>query len=566
VLTLTAAANAALGPAVVTVNGTGDPGPKSAQFTLTVQTPPGAFTLTANPTTVAITQGTTGTSTITINKTGSFTGDVALTVTGLPNGVTAAFNPASASAAEKTQDVQTTSVLTLTVGAGATAGDHPLVIHGNAQGQTEKTVNLTLTVNAAPVNGFTIALNPTTLSVAAGANGTVTVNINKTGTFTQNVALSVTNLPTGVTAAFNPPSASAGKSPSKTTDTQTQSTLTLTVANTVAAQDYNLTVRGAFEGLPNSDAPLTLTVTAAPGDFSLAVNPTTVSVQQGQSGTATVTISKTGSFTGDVTLSAVGLPANVTASFNPPAASPPKASLTRDVQTTSTMTLTVAAGVATNNYQFQIKGVAEGEEDKLIDATLTVTPPPGPGNSSIKFCDLANLPIWFAFKDGNGPWTQVTGVVAGDGTTYTFSINQSTGAYAWVLGTAGTGFTTSVTYGTQAQLTGNTGQCPTAPHTRTLNGSVAGVGATDQVVINMGGSSANASTPAAQLPAAEGPGRRIGPHRRPERGRRRPAAHDHAGGYHHPPGTEHREQWHHSGSRLRCRRGICTGHRERNGQ
>ena len=498
VLTLTAAADATLGPANITLSGTGDPGTRTAQFTMTVQTPPGAFTLTANPTTVAITQGTTGQSTITVNKTGSFTEAVALTVTGLPDGVTASFDPTSASAAKASKDVQTTSVLTLTVGAGATAGDHPLVIHGNAEGQTEKTVNLTLTVNAAPVNGFTLALNPSTLSVAAGANGTTTVTISKTGTFNSTVALSVQDLPTGVTAAFNPASASAGKSagksPSKTTDTQTESTLTLTVANTVAAQDYDLTVRGASEGQPNADVPLTLTVTAAPGDFSLAVNPTTVSIQQGQNGNATVTISKTGSFTGDVTLSAVGLPANVTASFNPPAASPPRASLTRDVETTSTMTLTVAGSVATNNYQFQIKGVAEGKEDKLIDATLTVTPPPGPGNSSIKFCDLANLPIWFAYKDGNGAWTQVTGVVAGDGTTYTFTIDQSTGAYAWVLGTAGTGFTTTVTYGTQAQLTGNTGQCPTAPHTRTLNGSVAGMGATDQAVISMGGAGANAST------------------------------------------------------------------------
>jgi uncharacterized membrane protein len=498
VLTLTAAANAALGPAVVTVNGAGDPGPKSAQFTLTVQTPPGAFTLTANPTTVSIVQGASGTSTITINKTGSFTGDVALTVTGLPTGVTAAFNPASASAGEKTQDVQTSSVLTLTVGAGATAGDHPLVIHGNAQGQTEKTVNLTLTVTAAPTNGFSIGLNPAALTIEAGQSKPTTVTISKTGTFTGNVALSVTNLPAGITAAFNPASGSAGKSagksPSKTADTQVQSTLTLTVANTVAAQEYSLTVRGAAEGQPNSDATLTLTVGAAPGDFSLAVNPTTVSIQQGHDGTAQVTISKTGSFTGDVTLSAVGLPANVTATFNPPAAAPPKASLTRDVQTTSTMTLTVGGSVATNNYQFQIKGVAEGKEDKLIDATLTVTPPPGPGNSSIKFCDLTNLPIWFAYKDGNGAWAQVPGVVAGDGTTYTFSINQTTGAYAWVLGTAGTGYTPTVTYGTQAQLTGNTGQCPTEPHTRTLNGSVAGIGATDQVVISMGGAGANAST------------------------------------------------------------------------
>ena len=98
-----------------------------------------------------------------------------------------------------------------------------------------------------------------------------------------------------------------------------------------------------------------------------------------------------------MTLSAVGLPANVTASFNPPAASPPRASATRDVETTSTMTLAVGAGVAQNNYPFQVKGVAEGEEDKLVNVTLTVAPPPGTGQRELKFCDLDNLPIWFAY-------------------------------------------------------------------------------------------------------------------------------------------------------------------------
>ena len=490
VLILTAAANAALGPASITVNGSGTPGNRSAQFAITIQTPPGSFTLAANPGTVSIVQGTNGQSTISINKTGTFTGNVTLSVTGLPANVTAAFNPAQASPGQETQDVQTTSVLTLTVGGTVAVQNYPLVIHGTAEGQTEKTTNLTLTVTAAPVNGFSLALNPTTLSIEAGQNKQATVTVNKTGTFTALVALSVQNLPVGVTAAFNP----AQASPGKTTDTQTPSTLTLTVANTVAAQNYNLVVRGTSEGQPNSEVPLTLTVTPAPGDFTLSINPTTVSIQQGQNGSATVTISKTGSFTGNVTLSAVGLPANVTASFNPAAASPPRASATRDAETTSTMTLTVAGSVAPGNYPFQIKGVAQGEEDELINVSLAVTAPPGPGNASIKFCDLDNLPIWFAYKDGTGgAWTQVTGVVAGDGTTYTYSINQSTGAYAWVTGSASDGYTTSVTHGTQAQLTGNNGQCPTAPFSRTLNGSVAGIGPTDQVQVAMGGSGANAS-------------------------------------------------------------------------
>lgn len=492
VLTLTVGAAAALGTTNLTVNGAGTPGTRSGPLALTVTAPPGGFSLALNPATVSVQQGQNGQTTVNINKTGSFTGLVTLGVTGLPTGVTAAFNPAQASpGAEESQDVQTTSVLTLTVGAGVVVQNHAISVTGTAQGQTATTTPLTLTVTAAPVNGFSIAVNPTTVTVQAGQNGQSTVTVSKTGTFTNPVALSVLNLPTGVTAAFNPVSASSGK----TADVQTTSTLTLTVGAAVAAQDYNLTVRGAFTGLPNSDAALTLTVTPAPGGFTMAANPATVNVQQGQNGQSTVTISKTGSFTGNVTLSATGQPANVTVSFNPAAASPPRSSSSRDVQTQSVMTLTVAGSVAVNTYPIVIHGTAQGQTGQTTNVTLNVTappPPPGPGNANYKFCDPNNqqdLPIWFAFQNGNGAWTQVTGVVAGDGSvTYTFNITQSTGGVAFVTNSGGSaGHSTTVTYGTQAQLIGGSGTCFIQPPTRTLNGSVAGIGPTDNVVVHMGG-------------------------------------------------------------------------------
>jgi uncharacterized membrane protein len=605
VLTLTAAANAATGPATITVSGQGTPGTKTATFALTIQVPPGSFTLALDPGTVSIVQGANGQTTVNINKTGSFTGNVTLSVTGLPANVTAAFNPAQASPGQKTQDVQTSSVLTLTVGGAVAAQNYPLVVRGNADGQTEKTANLTLTVTAsgggggfslavnpnivqveqgnstttnvsinktgtftgnvtlsvtglptgvtaafnppaaspgaegtqdvqttsvltltaaagaevkssplvihgvaegqderttnlsltvqqAGTNGFTILVNPSTLTVEAGQNGQVTVNVNKTGTFNGPVALSVTNLPTGITAAFNPATGSAGK----TTDTQTQSTLTLTVESTVAVQVYNLVIRGSAEGLPNSDFTLPVSVTAAPGGFTLAANPTTVNIQQGQSGGTTILVDKTGSFSGNVTLSVTGLPAGVTATFNPPTPSPrrPNGSASARVIVESIMSINVGAGVAVDDYPLVVRGTAPNQTDQTVNVTLNVTSSGGgSGNSSIKYCDLDNLPIWFAFKDGNGPWTQVNGVVAGDGTTYTFDITQSTGAFAVVTGSASDGYQTSVTYGTQAQLSGNNGQCPTAPFTRTLNGSVAGIDPTDQVIIAMGGSGANAA-------------------------------------------------------------------------
>jgi hypothetical protein len=89
---------------------------------------------------------------------------------------------------------------------------------------------------------------------------------------------------------------------------------------------------------------ITLTVNAL-GNFSLTASPETVMVEQGSSGTSTITINPTGGFNREVTLSASGLPTGVTASFSPdPAAS------------TSTLTLTVSGTAAIGETFITIKG------------------------------------------------------------------------------------------------------------------------------------------------------------------------------------------------------------------
>jgi len=60
----------------------------------------GGFTLSASPGSLTVTQGSSGTTTITVADEGGFTGSVNLAVSGLPSGVTASFgaNPAAESA------------------------------------------------------------------------------------------------------------------------------------------------------------------------------------------------------------------------------------------------------------------------------------------------------------------------------------------------------------------------------------------------------------------------------------------------------------------------------------
>src|SRR5262252_7314729 len=68
------------------------------------------FSLSASPASLSLTQGTSGTSTITISPVNGFNGSVSLSASGLPAGVTASFNPGSTT---------TTSPLTLTASSTA---------------------------------------------------------------------------------------------------------------------------------------------------------------------------------------------------------------------------------------------------------------------------------------------------------------------------------------------------------------------------------------------------------------------------------------------------------------
>jgi regulation of enolase protein 1 (concanavalin A-like superfamily) len=95
-----------------------------------------SFTLSASPGSMNLTRGSSGTSTITITPQGGFTGNVNLSASGLPSGVTASFssNPATS-----------TSVLTLTASSTATTGTVSVTLTGTSGTLTNSTT-LALTV------------------------------------------------------------------------------------------------------------------------------------------------------------------------------------------------------------------------------------------------------------------------------------------------------------------------------------------------------------------------------------------------------------------------------------
>lgn len=108
-------------------------------------------------------------------------------------------------------------------------------------------------VSAQPVAapGYDITVSPSTLSLNAGATGSLTVKITPTNGFTGTVALTVAGLPIGATATFSPASLSGGGS----------STLSIQTAPTTPAGSSPLTLRASTSSTFHS-ATATLTVTA----------------------------------------------------------------------------------------------------------------------------------------------------------------------------------------------------------------------------------------------------------------------------------------------------------------
>ncbi len=95
------------------------------------------FSLAANPASLTINLGASGTSTVTVTPSGGFADSVALSASGLPDGVTATFAPAS-----------TTGTSTLTLAASSTAATGPAsVTITGAGGGVTRTAAISLTVN-----------------------------------------------------------------------------------------------------------------------------------------------------------------------------------------------------------------------------------------------------------------------------------------------------------------------------------------------------------------------------------------------------------------------------------
>jgi len=321
------------------------------------------------------TANTTARGTVTYTVSTASTNPVALSVSGLPAGVTASFDSSSITAGSN-------ATLTVTTPAGSINGSQLFTLTGNS-GYSAQNLALSVVVTAPD---FTIGLSSTS-TVTAGTNGSFTVTITPVNGFTGNVSLSTDNplLEPGTTVTFNPQTiAITGASGTSSVTAATLPTTpggqwpfgVIATSGATTHEGYSrLTVKGSqqtisFPAIPNvvygtapiqlqaiagSNLPVTYAVT---GPAVLTGSPTL----QGQSltitgaGTVTVTASQAGN-----TYFAAATPVVQSFTVAP-------ATLTVTAQNAS-----MKQGAAVPTLQASITGFVNGDTSSVVSGAPTLS-------------------------------------------------------------------------------------------------------------------------------------------------------------------------------------------------
>ncbi|MGW6443347.1 M28 family peptidase [Lentzea sp. NPDC055074] len=133
-------------------------------------------------------------------------------------------------------------------------GTWKLRVNDNANNDTGRIDTWSLNLGGStPANDFSVAVSPTSGSVAAGSSASTTVQTQTTAGQAQTLALTATGLPSGATASFSPSSVTSGSN----------STLSIATTASISSGTYPITVRAA--GTTTKTATYTLTVTGGTG-------------------------------------------------------------------------------------------------------------------------------------------------------------------------------------------------------------------------------------------------------------------------------------------------------------
>ncbi len=230
---------------------------------------------------------------------------------------------------------------------------------------------------ASTLSDFSVAVSPTSATVAPGSGATATVSTAVTSGSAQSVSLSASGLPAGATASFSPAAVTAGSS----------STLTIATSSTTPTGTYTVTITATGTSATHTTT-FTLTVqSSTSSDFSISVSPTSASVVAGNGAGATVSTTVTSGSAETVSLSATGVPSGATATFSP-------SSVTSG--SSSSLTIATSSSTPAGTYAITITGTA-ATGSHTASFTLTVT--------AASTCAAGQKIANPGFESGSASWT-----------------------------------------------------------------------------------------------------------------------------------------------------------------
>jgi hypothetical protein len=221
----------------VTVTGTSGSLTASVTLTFVVSAPTASFNLSMAASSLSLPVNTGGTIGVNVLPLNGFNSNVTFSISGLPANVTYAFSPTSSS---------TGTTLVLFAQPGTVAGTTSTVTVTGTSGSLTASTTFSLIIPK-PAGTFTLTTSTSTLSVFPVLGGSLSVNVVPANGFTGTVTFSVSGVPSGTTATFNPASSTTG------------STLTLTPGLFSGNGNYTITVTGT-SGSTTATAKFTLSI------------------------------------------------------------------------------------------------------------------------------------------------------------------------------------------------------------------------------------------------------------------------------------------------------------------
>jgi pseudomonalisin len=292
---------------------------------------------------LSLAAGASGSITANVSVGGGFNSAVALSVSGLPAGVTATFTPAAFAAPGSGS-----TTLRLTATNSVVAGTYTVTVTASAGG-ISKTASVTLTLLPAPA--FTFWGSAPSITVTPGGAAVMYFATAGNTSFNSAVALSVTGLPAGVTATLSPASIAAPGSGG--------TALTVWATADATPRAYSITLTATGGGISHTVA-VTLNV---PG-LTLVQNATSVTVSPGGGNYAFFTTAAVAGFNSATSFVVTGMPSGLATGFSLPTINAPGAG-------TTTLYFAAAANIVPGSYVLSVRATGGGIT-KTVGITVNV--------------------------------------------------------------------------------------------------------------------------------------------------------------------------------------------------